>query len=121
MQTEQRGARPRVTLGDVAKESGVSMTTASLVISNGPAASRFPLPTRDRIWKVATRLGYRPNFFARSLRQRRSQTLGILLFDITDPYCTQILRGIESRIQMCIRDSPHGAWWSSPCISARRF
>jgi LacI family transcriptional regulator len=99
MQTEQRGARPRVTLGDVAKESGVSMTTASLVISNGPAASRFPLPTRDRIWKVATRLGYRPNFFARSLRQRRSQTLGILLFDITDPYCTQILRGIESRIR----------------------
>jgi len=99
MQTVQKRGRRKATLRDVAKESGVSVTTASLVISDGPAAARFPLPTRERIWKVARQLGYRPNFFARSLRQSRSQTLGILLFDITDPYCTQILRGIESRLR----------------------
>ncbi|MGD0414788.1 MAG: LacI family DNA-binding transcriptional regulator [Terriglobales bacterium] len=121
MQTEQRGGKRKVTLGDVAKESAVSVTTASLVISNGPAASRFPLPTRERIWKVARRLGYRPNFFARSLRQSRSQTLGILLFDITDPYCTQILRGIESRIRLSgyfslITDLQNNGTQFHPCI-----
>src|SRR5208283_3367069 len=121
MQAEQKGARPKVTLGDVAKESGVSMTTASVVISNGPAATRFPLPTRERVWRVARQLGYRPNFFARSLRQRRSQTLGVLLFDITDPYCTQILRGIESRIRSSgyfsvITDLQNNGAQFRPCI-----
>ncbi len=71
--------------------------------------------------RVARQLGYRPNFFARSLRQRRSQTLGILLFDITDPYCTQILRGIESRIRSSgyfsvITDLQNNGAQFRPCI-----
>jgi LacI family transcriptional regulator len=48
---------------------------------------------------VAKRLGYKPNLFARSLRSKRSQTIGVVVFDITDAYCTQILRGIENHLR----------------------
>jgi LacI family transcriptional regulator len=88
-----------VTIRDVAGESGFSITTVSMVLNNGPAATRISGRTRTHIWKVAKRLGYRPNLFARSLRSRRSQTIGVVVFDITDAYCTQILRGIETHLR----------------------
>src|SRR5207244_7949743 len=44
------------------------------------------------------RLGYRPNQLARSLRSSRNHTLGVMVFDITDPYCTPIVRGIENTL-----------------------
>jgi len=89
-----------VTIRDVAGESGFSVTTVSMVLNDGPAAKRISQRTRTHIWKVARRLGYRPNLFARSLRSQRSQTVGVVVFDITDPYCTQILRGIENHLRL---------------------
>ena len=88
-----------VTIRDVAGESGFSITTVSMVLNDGPAAKRISARTRTRVWKVARRLGYRPNLFARSLRSQRSQTIGVVVFDLTDPYCTQILRGIENHLR----------------------
>ena len=100
---EQRGDDPpnrtTVTIRDVAGESGFSITTVSMVLNDGPAAKRISARTRTRVWKVARRLGYRPNLFARSLRSQRSQTVGVVVFDLTDPYCTQILRGIENHLR----------------------
>ncbi len=88
-----------VTIREVAKESGVSVTTVSMVLSDAPSAARISERTRKRIWSVADKLGYRPNLFARSLRSNRSRSLGVILFDITDPYCAHILRAIEVHIQ----------------------
>jgi LacI family transcriptional regulator len=88
-----------VTIRDVAGQSGFSVTTVSMVLNAGPAAERISPRTRRRIWKVARRLGYRPNLFARSLRSQRSHTIGVVVFDITDAYCTQILRGIENHFR----------------------
>jgi len=88
-----------VTIKEVAGKSGVSVTTVSMVLNDGPSARRISEPTRKRIWKVANRLGYRPNIFARSLRSKRSRSLGVVVFDITDPYCAQILRAIETHLQ----------------------
>lgn len=88
-----------VTIKDIAGESGVSATTVSMVLNDGPSAQRISEKTRKRIWKIANELGYRPNLFARSLRSNRSHTLGVVVFDITDPYCTQILRGIENHLR----------------------
>ncbi|MGA8151863.1 MAG: LacI family DNA-binding transcriptional regulator [Terriglobales bacterium] len=88
-----------VTIRDVAGESGVSVTTVSIVLNDGPSARRISDRTRRRIWKTANRLGYRPNLFARSLRSKRSQNLGVVVFDITDPYGAQILRAIETHVQ----------------------
>jgi LacI family transcriptional regulator len=88
-----------VTIKHIAAESGVSVTTVSMVLNDGPSAQRISVKTRKRIWKIANQLGYRPNLFARSLRSNRSDTVGVLVFDITDPYCTQILRGIENHLR----------------------
>jgi DNA-binding LacI/PurR family transcriptional regulator len=87
-----------VTIRDVAKESGFSSTTVSIVLNNAPLARYIPGTTKKRIERAAKKLGYRPNLFARSLRSRRSHTVGVMVFDMTDPYCTLVLRGIENSL-----------------------
>jgi LacI family transcriptional regulator len=87
-----------VTIRDVAKESGFSSTTVSIVLNNAPLARYIPPVTKKRIERAAEKLGYRPNEFARSLRSKRSHTVGVMVFDMTDPYCTLVLRGIENTL-----------------------
>jgi LacI family transcriptional regulator len=85
-----------VTIKDVARESGFSVTTVSMVLNDAPLARYIPQRTKNRVKKVAEKLAYRPNSFARSLRSRRSMTVGVLVPDVTDPFCTQILKGVEN-------------------------
>jgi LacI family transcriptional regulator len=87
-----------VTIRDVAKESGFSSTTVSIVLNNAPLARYIPTVTKKRIERAAQKLGYRPNQFARSLRSKRSHTVGVMVTDMTDPYCTLVLRGIENTL-----------------------
>jgi len=87
-----------VTIRDVAKESGFSSTTVSIVLNNAPLARYIPPATKKKIERAAQKLGYRPNQFARSLRSKRSHTVGVMVFDMTDPFCTLILRGIENTL-----------------------
>ena len=84
-----------VTIREVAKESGFSSTTVSIVLNNAPLARYIPDATKNRIRRAAHKLGYWPNVFARTLRNQRTRTVGVMVFDMTDPYCTPILRGIE--------------------------
>jgi LacI family transcriptional regulator len=87
-----------VTIRDVAKQSGFSATTVSIVLNNAPLARYIPAATKKRIESAAKKLGYRPNQFARSLRSRRSHTVGVMVFDATDPFCTLVLRGIQNSL-----------------------
>ncbi len=87
-----------VTIRDVAKRSGFSSATVSIVLNNAPLARYIPDKTKGGIQRAASALGYRPNLFARSLRGRRSHTVGVMVFDMTDPYCTLVLRGIENTL-----------------------
>ncbi|MGC1359840.1 MAG: LacI family DNA-binding transcriptional regulator [Silvibacterium sp.] len=89
----------RVTLQDVARKSGFSPSTVSIVLSEAPLSRYVATKTKERIRKTAAALGYRPDVFARSLRSRRSNTIGVLVFDISDPFCVLILRGIEIAFQ----------------------
>src|SRR6202451_506486 len=86
------------TIRDVAKKSGFSSTTVSIVLNDAPLARYIPPVTKKRIERAAEKLGYRPNQFARSLRSKRSHTVGVMVFDMTDPYCTLVLRGIENTL-----------------------
>ena len=87
-----------VTMRDVAKKSGFSSATVSIVLNDAPLARYIPDSTKKRIEHAAQRLGYRPNLFARTLRSKRSHTVGVMVFDMTDPYCTLVLRGIENSL-----------------------
>lgn len=88
----------RVTIRDVAKQSGFSSSTVSIVLNDAPLARYVPKVTKDRIEATAKKLGYRPNLFARSLRSHRTRTMGVLVFDMSDPFCTPIIQGIEDSL-----------------------
>src|ERR1700684_1113579 len=87
-----------ITIRDVAKDSGFSSTTVSIVLNNAPLARYIPAVTKKQIEQAAKKLGYRPNLFARSLRSKRSHTVGVMVFDMTDPYCPLALRGMENTL-----------------------
>jgi LacI family transcriptional regulator len=67
----------RVTLQDVAREAGVSRTTASFVLT-GRLDMRVAPDTKERVLQIARQLDYRPNLVARSLRTNRPVSLGLI-------------------------------------------
>jgi LacI family transcriptional regulator len=87
-----------LTIRQFAKASGYSPTTISLVLNNSPAGQGIPQSTRKKIRSIARKLGYHPNQFARSLRSSRSQAVAVIVPDVSDPYCAQILRGIDTSL-----------------------
>ena len=98
MNSKRNPPRQTITIRDVAKASGFSATTVSIVLNNAPLARYIPPQTKGRIQNAAKKLGYHPNIFAKSLRSKRNHTIGVLVFDITDPFCTPLLRGIEAAL-----------------------
>ncbi len=85
-----------VTIRDVARKTGFSVATVSLVLNK--AEHRIPPATQRLVEEAARKLGYFPNFQARALRSKRTRSVGLLMFDVTDPYCTSIFRGIENSL-----------------------
>ena len=88
---------PPVTLKDVAALAGVHPATASRAL-NPETRLLVSGATASRIMAAADSLGYRPNTVARSLRTRRSHTVGVLIPDLTNPLFPPIVRGIEDRL-----------------------
>lgn len=87
-----------VTLLDIARACGLSVSTVSIVLSDAPLAQSVAGTTRTHIRTVAQQLGYHPDAYARSLRRRSTQTIGILAFDLSDPFCVPIMRGIQEGV-----------------------
>src|ERR1700687_4716785 len=94
----QIGKDQTITMRDVAKSSGFSPATVSIVLNNAPLARYIAPATKKRIEETAKKLGYRPHVMARFLRSKRSHSIGVLFFDITDPFCTLIMRGVENAL-----------------------
>ena len=85
------------TLRDVATAAGVHPATASRALNPGTRLL-VSEDTARRVSEAADRLGYRPNPVARSLRTRRSNTIGVLIPDLNNPLFPPIVRGIEDRL-----------------------
>lgn len=85
--------RPKpVTIADVAKEARVAASTVSRALNN---PGRLNIRTEEHVQAVAQRLGYRPNPVARALGARRTETLGLLVPDVTNPFYFGVIRGAE--------------------------
>jgi LacI family transcriptional regulator len=89
----------RVTLKTVAEHVGLTPGTVSAVLNNSPASRAFPQHTKNRILAAVGELNYRPNFFARSLRVKRTFTIGVITEEIGDPYGGMIISGIEQYLR----------------------
>jgi LacI family transcriptional regulator len=80
-------------LTEIANVAGVSVATVSRVLSG----STHPVSdeTRERVTRAAQVLGFHPNMLARGLVTNRSNTLAVIVHDISDPYFSEIVRGLE--------------------------
>lgn len=95
-QGKKSGQKPVViTLKAVAQYLGLTPGTVSAVLNNAPSARSIPQETKDRIHAAAKELNYRPNFFARTLRNKRTYTIGVIAEEIGDSYGSAIISGIE--------------------------
>jgi len=84
-----------ISLKELAARLGLSSATVSLVINRSPGAKSIPSATQERVRKAARELNYRPNLMARSLRQKRSFTIGVLVPEVGEGYAALVLSGIE--------------------------
>lgn len=84
--------KKRVTMEDIAREAGVSTMTVSRVLNNKGETSA---DTRERIYRIANELDYRPSRIARSLATQQSYTLGLIVPDIANPYFAELASGAE--------------------------
>jgi LacI family transcriptional regulator len=80
-----------VTIKDIARVAGVATGTVSKALNGSPEISEV---TRARVTEIATRLGYRPNAIARSLKVNRTRTLGVITNDTDGTFTTAMVRGI---------------------------
>ncbi|KAA6464800.1 LacI family transcriptional regulator [Acidobacteria bacterium AB60] len=87
-----------VNLRMLAEHLELSQTTVSLVLNNSPSAKSIPQETRQRVLDAAERLNYRPNYFARSLRQSRSMSVGVLAPDLSEGYFTRVMSGVVEQL-----------------------
>jgi DNA-binding LacI/PurR family transcriptional regulator len=87
-----------ISLKDVAASLKLSPTTVSVVLNYSPLADSIPQETKDRIFEAARNLNYRPNYIARSLRNQRTHTIGVLIPEMSEGYSAAVLSGVEEKL-----------------------
>ncbi len=85
-------AKKKTSIKDIAREADVSISTVSHVINKSKYVSE---ETQEKVRKAIKKLDYRPNIIARSLRTRKTKTIGVMLPDIAQPFFAQVVRGME--------------------------
>ena len=83
----------KLTIKDIAREAGVSITTVSRVLNN--KAEGMSKETREKVLKVMADLNYQPNKLARGLVTKRSNMLGLIVPNISNPFFPELCRGAE--------------------------
>jgi len=91
----------KVTIKDIAKEAGVSVSLVSFVMNNrlqdnGKRKYRVSAEAKEKILRIAKEMGYHPNPAARTLRSGHSHVIGAVLPDIANPFYGEIARQLET-------------------------
>ena len=81
-----------LSIRDIAKLSGVSVSTVSRVLNNN---GRYSEATKEKVLKIAKENGYRPNSLARNLRKQASTFIGIIVPDISNEFFAKIVKDCE--------------------------
>lgn len=100
----------KITISDIAQKAGVSKATVSLVLNDKPI--NVSSGTRENILRISKELNYIPNSIARSLITNKTDTIGLILPDIVNPFFSEIARAIEDtagkmnyNVMLCNSDS----------------
>ncbi|WP_284036904.1 LacI family DNA-binding transcriptional regulator [Neobacillus sp. 114] len=101
-----------VTIKDIAKKAGVSITTVSRIMNNKSEGIRKE--TCEKVLKVIEELNYKPNSIARSMITKKTNTIGLVIPDIRNPFFPELVRGVEDvannaqyTVFLCNTDSSH--------------
>lgn len=86
------------TIKDVAKEAGVSIATVSRVINKSPKASPAAVET---VTQAMRKLGYRPNANARALVSQSTNTVGVVVADVSDPFFGALVKAVDTVARNC--------------------
>jgi DNA-binding LacI/PurR family transcriptional regulator len=90
-------AKP-VTLKFLADYLDLSPATVSIVLNNSPVAGSIPAPTKQRVHAAAEKFAYRPNLHARMLRSRLTNTIGVIVPELSEGYVTGVMLGVEEHL-----------------------
>ncbi|HEL3501356.1 TPA: HTH-type transcriptional regulator GalS [Klebsiella pneumoniae] len=85
-----------ITIRDVARQAGVSVATVSRVLNNSALVSP---DTRDVVMKAVTQLGYRPNANAQALATQVSDTIGVVVMDVSDAFFGALVKAVDTVAQ----------------------
>jgi len=84
--------KKRATIKDIAQIAKISSTAVSMALNHRPGVSSR---TREKVLSIATELGYQPNYAAKSLISRQSNTLALIVHNIADPFYAELALGVE--------------------------
>jgi hypothetical protein len=83
----------------VAERVGLAPCSVSSVLNDAPAARAIPQSTKERIFRAAAELNYRPNFWARSLRTKRTRMVAAIAPDFGHPAVARVIAAAQERLQ----------------------
>ena len=90
--------KSNVSLSDIARELGVSKTLVSMVLNNKADENGISKKTQKRVLKYAKECNYKPNLMARGLRMGVTNTIGLVVSDIANPFYSKMARSIEDKL-----------------------
>lgn len=84
----------KLTIKDIAKEAGVSITTVSQILNN--KGHRFSEKTREKVLEIVAEHNYKPDIVAQSMITKKSKTIGMIVPDVTDFFFSKLIEGVET-------------------------
>jgi LacI family transcriptional regulator len=81
-----------VTIYDIATALNISIATVSRALKDDPVVNK---KTKKKIFELAEKIGYRSNHFARNLRQKKTNTIGLIVHELNSNFMTSVLAGVE--------------------------
>jgi DNA-binding LacI/PurR family transcriptional regulator len=87
-----------VNLRTVADRAGLAPCSVSAILNNTPASQAIPQTTKDRVFRAAAELNYKPNLWARSLRTKRTRMVAAVARDFGRGPVARVVAGVQSRL-----------------------